>query len=220
VVAVMAMLLMTSLGSALILLSTTESRISANMRAGTRALFAAEAGLERALVDLLALPDPSLALSGALVSAFTDGPPGGRRSVGGAEVDLTSATSLLQCGRPSPPCSDDDMDAVTADRPWGRNNPRWRLFAWGAFDRLVPGPDTLSDVYLAVWVADDQGENDGDPLRDGVSGDNPGNGVLVLTAHAYGATGVRRRVEATVQVGRAGMAAGPSARIVSWREVR
>jgi hypothetical protein len=46
-------------------------------------------------------------------------------------------------------------------------------------------------MYIAVWVADDPAETDGNPLADG-------NGTLTLHAEAYGPNGSRKVVEVTV----------------------
>jgi hypothetical protein len=128
-------------------------------------------------------------------------------------VDLDAATHLLLCGQEAP-CRDADVTAVTSDRPWGRNNPRWRPYAWGRLGR--------GEFYTVVWVADDPGETDGDVFHDGTTADNPGRGLIALTAQAYGPGGVRRTIEATVArpiTPEGGVARGP-VRLVSWREVR
>ena len=55
------------------------------------------------------------------------------------------------------------MDANSKERPWGVNNARWQLYAYGPFAGIAqlarPAP-----CYLAVWVADDAREEDADPL--------------------------------------------------------
>jgi hypothetical protein len=214
VLALMATLLMTTFGSALVLISATETRIAAGYRAGAEALAAADAALEVALADLGAADDWDAVLAGLVTSTFTDGAPGGLRTVGGTQIDLTEITNLLRCGRAAPACEDADIAAFTAERPWGPNNPRWQLYAWGPLSRLIPSARSDSDLYLAVWVADDQGENDGHPLRDGVVADNPGRGSISMIAHAYGGRSVRRVIEATVS------RRGGPLRNVSWRERR
>jgi hypothetical protein len=74
-----------------------------------------------------------------------------------------------------------------------------------------------------VLVGDDPSENDGDPLRDGQTPGNPGAGVIVVRAEAFGPFNVHKVVELTMAdpAGRApnAPAAGHTgARIVSWRE--
>ena len=53
---------------------------------------------------------------------------------------------------------------TTARRPWGTNNPIWRLYAHGALADLSPSGAIDSNVYVVVWVADDPLETDGLPL--------------------------------------------------------
>jgi hypothetical protein len=133
----------------------------------------------------------------------------------GTSVDLHSLTAMVSCGRAM--CSDADLDAEGDDRPWGPNNPRWRLYAYGSVEARAAGPAREPKVYQVVWIADDPSETDGDPTRDGgaVAGaESPGRGRLSLLAHGYGRSGTRRIVEATVMVDDEG------SRLVSWREVR
>jgi hypothetical protein len=80
------------------------------------------------------------------------------------------------------------------------------------------------DAYVLVWIADDAGDTDGNPLVDGSADDNPGRGIVQLTAHAYGAGGSRRVLEATVarRVQDDGQEPNPGVapRVIVWREVR
>ena len=79
------------------------------------------------------------------------------------------------------------MDQSTADRPWGRNNPRWTVYASGRLARLLGEAAPVTRAYVVVWVADDPSENDAQPLRDGqpplvvnaANPVNPGQGALV-----------------------------------------
>ena len=128
------------------------------------------------------------------------------------------------------------MDAFTSERPWGPNNPRWQPFAWGRLQDLLPDAAAEAPFYVVVMAADDQSENDGDPLRDGatmctheqVTGCNPGTGLLALRAEAFGPFGAHKILELTVS--RAGAPGDEpvynsgteqaGVRILSWREVR
>jgi hypothetical protein len=117
------------------------------------------------------------------------------------------------------------MDRVSAARPWGRNNPRWTVFASGPLAQLVPDAVIAVRSYLVIWVADDPAENDAQPLRDGgppalvdaANRANPGRGALWLHARAYGPSGARRAIEAVVERD----PRWPSAqlRIRVWREI-
>ena len=214
VLAVMALLVMMAAGGALVSISVTETHIAAHFERGAQAFYGAEAALASALVDLTAVNDWNRVLDGSIASTLRDGPPSGSRTVSGSIVDLDEATHLLLCGRPAP-CRESEINAVTAERPWGRNNPRWQPYAWGPLAGEPQAP-----VYVIVWVADDPAETDGDPLHDGASLENPGRGLLMLAAHAYGAGGVRRAIEVTVARPITEEGAGARLRVVSWREVR
>lgn len=222
VLALMAVLVMAAVGSALVLIAVTETRIGASVNAGVEAFYGADGAIERALVDLRALGNWDDALAGVAVSTLTDGPAGGVRVFAGDRIDLDEATNTLRCARRLP-CRDVDITAVTVDRPWGANNPNWQLYAWGLLGPAVAGGGA-GGPYIVVWVADDPEETDGDPLHDGTTADNPGSGRLLLTAHAYGLSGTRRAIEATIvrKTGGEGVGAGAPApvRVVSWREVR
>ena len=112
-------------------------------------------------------------------------------------MDLTRATNLARCGQVAA-CTDSDMKAVTDARPWGANNPRWQLYAYGPVARLLAPGEIDSRVYVMVWVGDDPSEIDGDPLRDGTAGTSPGHDVLVVRAEAFATGGGHRTVEVTI----------------------
>jgi hypothetical protein len=198
IIALMTMALMMALGIALILTTMTETKISANYREGSEALYAADAAVERVMQDLLTVPDWNNILSGATTSAFIDGPAAGVRTLGdGSQLDLTEATNMIRCGKITV-CSDADMNALTDERPWGANNPRWQLYAYGPMDDMLPTATINSRMYVIVWVADDPSENDDNPIQDGTVATNPGRGVIALLANAYGPDGVKKVVEVTV----------------------
>lgn len=208
--------LLMALGGGLVLLTTTEARIASNFKAGMEALYAAEAGVERVLPDLIAASDWDAILDGTARSGFVDGPPSGTRVLAdGSTLDLSAATSLERCGQ-SGSCTDAELDATTVERPYGANNPRWQLFAYGAIrDLLLDGAlqSDMSDMYVVVWVADDPFEDDGEPLRDGGRATSRGHGIVSIRARAYGSYGARRGIEVTVARG----VVRP--RVLSWREL-
>jgi hypothetical protein len=172
--------------------------IAGNFRNGQEALYAADAGLERSMQDLLTVPDWNTILAGGTTSAFIDGPASGTRSLpDGSVLDLTQATSMANCGKTAT-CSVSDMSTTTEDRPWGLNNPRWSLYAYGPINDLVPTGTVNSPMYVVVWVGDDQSENDNDPTVDGNAQTNPGTGVLALRAEAFGPSGSHKVIEVTV----------------------
>jgi hypothetical protein len=226
IIMLMALTLLLALGLALSLTTSIETRIAANYREAVEALYAADAGVERAIQDLTTLFDWDGVLNGTVTSSFNDGPPHGLRSLpGGATIDLTQATNVMRCGKNS--CSADDLTTVSDDRPWGTNNPVWQPFAYGPVAALAAGTID-SRMYLVVWIADDPSENDNAPLRDGAppagcnvekdptcADDNVGRGVIAMRAQALGPMGTRRTLDVTL-----GRVNGSEVRIVSWREIR
>src|SRR2546427_3619625 len=79
IVSLMAMMLLMALGVALVMTTTTETRIAANYTEGTEALYAADAAVERVMDDILTVPDWNDILTGVRQSAFIDGSAGGTR---------------------------------------------------------------------------------------------------------------------------------------------
>ena len=213
IIVLLAMALMSALGVALVLATVAETHISASFRRSHEALYAAEAGATRAIDDMRAVADWSALPSGTVLSSFVDGAAGGtRRLDDGTVLDLTQAMNLANCQK-SASCSVGDMNAVTDDRPWGANNPRWRLFAYGPLRAMLPSGAIRSPYYVIVMIGDDPGEIDDDPTIDG-SPPNPGAGVIALRAEAFGPGGAHRVVELTVA------RVGPAVRMLSWRELR
>src|SRR5438132_4400232 len=204
IVALMATMLMTALGVALILTTSSETMITANYRNGQEALYAADAALERAMDDILTVPDWNTMLAGTTQSAFIDGPPSGTRSLpDGTQIDLSQLLNLANCGKVSG-CSAGDLTTnLTGSRPWGANNPVWQLYAYNRLDAIVPSGSVNSQYYVVVLVADDPSETDNDPLHDGGAAvapatTNTGAGVLSLRAEAFGPRGAHKVIEMTV----------------------
>jgi hypothetical protein len=195
--ALMSLLLLSALGLGLVLLTSMDLTVAANFRDGQEAFYAAEAGLERALDELLAQPDWDPVLSGEVRSTFADGDPTGLRTlVGGDTIDLAGVVNRANCGQHEG-CTPVDMDRCTDERPWGPNNPRYQLFAWGPLSALHgPGP-AASRFYVVVLVGDDGAELDGDPGRDSIDG-APGANILIVRAEAFGPRGAHSRVDATI----------------------
>jgi hypothetical protein len=200
----------------LMMTTSSETMIAGNFRTGQEGLYAADAVLERAMDDLLTVPDWNTLLDGTVQSAFIDGPPSGSRTLpDGSTIDLTEAVNMANCSKVST-CSDADMNSITnAERPWGENNPRWKLYAYGNLTDMLPTDTINSPFYVLLMVADDPSETDKLPLKDGVvpcpiggpeenqapgggPGCNPGTGVIALRAEAFGPRGAHKIVELTV----------------------
>jgi hypothetical protein len=226
IVALMVMTMMVALGSALILTTTTEAKITRNFALTSEATYAADAVLERAVDDILTLRDWNSLLDGTAPSGFVDGMPTGTRVLAdGTTLDLGNAVNLANCQKTSV-CGDEEMNRVTDERPWGLNNPRWKPFAWGPMNRLTPN-SASSPFYVVLLVGDDPSECDNDPLVDGgepvppcgaKSSFNPGLGVLSLRAEAFGPFGTHKIIEATIA--RNANHPNGGVRMLSWREVR
>lgn len=220
VLAILITCFLTAIGLGLALVVMTDRLATGNLRGSVAMLYAADAAIELATRDLSRLDDWNLALNGKARGTFIDGEPSGVRAIpGGGEIDLTAATNQLNCGRASA-CTGAQMDAVTRDRPWGPNNARWQLFAYGPMGNIVQFARP-ADCYLLVWVADDSREEDGDAATDATEAE-PGHGVVRLRAEAYGAAGGRRALEAEVV---RQCLAGPEGcrqrtRVQSWQELR
>lgn len=199
IVALMAMLLMAALGAALVLTTTSETIIAGNFSRGQEGLYAADAAVERAMDDLLTVPNWNDLLSGKTQSAFIDGPPSGDRTLpDGSHLDIGQALNMANCGKVTA-CSATDLTGnATGTRPWAANNPVWQAYAYGPLSNIVPTGTINSRYYVIVMVADDPSENDGNPLQDGASSTNPGTGVIALRAEAFGPQGAHKVIEMTV----------------------
>jgi hypothetical protein len=220
ILAILVTSFLSALGLGLALIVVMDQLAAGNVRGSVAMLYSADAAVELAVRDLALLDDWSDALAGIARGAFSDGDPSGVRAIPNGEViDLTLETNRLNCGR-STDCTEPQLSANTRERPWGENNARWQLFAYGPVGNIVqfarPSP-----CYLVVWVADDGRERDGDPRRDAPE-DEPGHGVIRIRAEAYGPFGARRAIEA--ELARLCLdGADPcrrSIRVQSWQEVR
>ena len=178
-IAILTTMLLAALAASLVYVSTTETLISAAFRHGEETSNAADAALERALLDLDLLPDWSPALSGT-VASFSDGQiqfiaPDGRR------FDLGQLTQQRQR----------ESDERYGGQAFGADTPQWRLYAHASLGHLLPAGIVSQPAYLVVWVADDGWDGDGDPSADS-------NRLVLVHAEAYGAGGARRAFEASV----------------------
>jgi hypothetical protein len=225
-IALILVILVTTFLSALgvgVLLAVFMDRLATgNMAGSVGMLYAADSAIELAAHDLSRIDDWDTVLAGVARSSFADGEPGGVRGLqGGGAVDLTVATNMLNCSR-STNCTNAQMNATSKERPWGVNNPRWRLFAYGPMEQLtaIARPEPC---YLAVWIADDGREQDGAPLSDEADADEPGHGIVRVHAEAFGFAGFKRAIEAEllrVCPGGGADACLPGIRVQSWQELR
>jgi hypothetical protein len=218
--ALVVMALVAAMGTGLALMSSLEPPAAAHFEARRAARLAAEAGVAVAAHELADLADWSNALSGVVPSGILDHGPLEVDLPDGTRAGLDELTARATCGRPGP-CSQADRSATTAARPWGANNPAWRLFGHARLDRLVPGGEGLPPAVIVVWVGDDPAEVDGNPLADSGVGPagvrRPGGCVVALRAEAFGPRFSHATVLATVTRREPGPACGQGVRLVSLR---
>ena len=163
IIALMAMMLLTALGAAVVMVSNTESRSAGNYRNSQEALYAADAAVERVVQDLLLVPagttsstaPRSPALSTATTTADQTLPGGGH------------GDALLRRQHRHRSASGRHRHA----RICGARTIRAGSFSPGArSSNMLPDNQIDSSMYVAVWVADDPADGtggviDGDPRR-------------------------------------------------------
>jgi hypothetical protein len=224
IILVLVLLCMTLLAAAGIglAMSSSVSRMSAaNHEESVMLLNAAESALALAARELGRYRLDEI-LSGAQQSTLVDGIAGLRTIAPGTTIDLNALTNHLTCGRPTP-CTDLQRRQVTRERPWGGNNPRWRLFIQQPLNVPASLPVSTPPVYVVVWLGDDAREEDDDPDTDGAGPAQEGRYILRARAEAFGPRAGRRAIEAelvrmcTTQA--ESESCLPGSRVQSWRAV-
>ena len=117
-----------------------------------------------------------------------------RRPPVGPVVDLDLVRSLADCGQ-APPCSDAEREAISRARPWGADNPRWQLFAYGPLNLMLPPGAAPSPCYVVVLVADDRASAMATRHATGATPSQAA--VSCARAEAFGLAGAHRAVELT-----------------------
>jgi hypothetical protein len=194
VMALLLLVLAGVIGGALALSLASEQLIAAHHHTTAELRLAADAGLARAQAEIATMASWNDVLQGRTLSSCRDTTLQPRQA-DGRVLDLAGLTVALQR----------TTDALA---PWGADNPRWRLFAYGPLDLMTgAAPDGRVTPYVVVWLADDQADGDGDALTDA-------NDAVWLRAEAFGLGSARAALEATIRR----PAPYPSAlRVVSWR---
>lgn len=189
----LAMFLLAVLGAgvaALAPVALTERLLASVARETAECRFAAGAAAAYAMAELQARGDWSGVLDGTDAAGFVDATR--QPTVGGSRrEDLDEITAGLSASRLG---------------DWGPDHPRWTLFAWGPARGLAPAALTTR-VYVAAWLADDEGDGDHDPSRDT-------NGRLTIAARAFGPVRGTCTVVAAVKRERPWPAA---LRVMDWR---
>ena len=207
--AMMAVLLMTAIGTALVVSSSSETVMAAHFQQAVEGRYAAGVMLERGLDDLLAMGDWSAVTAGLVQSPWVDGAPTGARTIAGAAtIDLTEVVNLANCEKRAA-CSQSDIVEATQDRPWGTNNPDWKLYAYAPLGDVLAGVSVDSHFYVVLLV-----------------GSGPTANLIAVRAEAFGPQGAHAIVEAiagrtpAVEKGYNDEPVPESVKILSWREVR
>lgn len=185
VIALLATLLLTALGVSIALLGIEESMLSLHERTARALRQAASAGAQLAVADLRLAPswDPLLAAGAmpplsAVPGRFLDSTLVPPAPWSGTPIDLAAVTSALQA-------------ATNASRGPADAPQVWRLYLSGPLARASPAAGA-GPWYLAVWIADDKADIDGDPSVDS-------NGLLNVHAAAYGPAGSSMSLDLTVR---------------------
>ncbi|HUE90322.1 MAG TPA: hypothetical protein VMO26_29920 [Vicinamibacterales bacterium] len=215
----MGLLAATALGLAV---SSTITRLTgANHDESVVLANASESALELAARELGMVVNWNNVLLGTQASTLVDGAPGSRSVAPGVSIDLVALTNQLTCGRETL-CTDAEVAVTTRERPWGGNNPRWRLFVHQP-PPAMPMPSATLPVYIVVWVGDDAAETDGDPLADGAGPGQEGRYIVRARAESFGSRGGRHAIEAELaRVCKDEEEAewcAPGIRVQSWRAV-
>ena len=147
IIALMAMMLLTALGAAVVMVSRTETAIANNYRNSQEALYAADAAVERVVQDLLMVPRWNDILRRRRCSPASSTAPGPAPKTlpGGGTITLLrpTATGELQA------------ETDTAE-PVGRQQSAVAAVRLGAARATCSTTtDIDSPMYVAVWVADD-----------------------------------------------------------------
>lgn len=177
VIVLLSTMLLTALAISLVMLTSSETLLTANYRNAQESLYAADAAAERVVQDLLTVAQwNDLLQAGNVQSSFTEGPTVVRLG-DGTQVDVARECARVQA----------ETDRLHI---WGTNDPKWRVYAYGPLANILPeGVD--SRAYVLVLVGDDPSEIDGNPLADT-------NGVLTVHAESWGAGGSHKVIELTV----------------------
>ena len=167
--------LIAAIAGALIVTTSTDVMITGSYRASLEAMYAVEAGVERAAGDSAMVPDWSAVLAAPpsnVVASFDDG------AATAAAPDGKLLSARADRGET------DAEQSVYGPAEFGADSPVWRLYAARGTEDASCHLDSIAPPgYVLVWVADDGGDGDGDPARDS-------NGQLLVYGDAYERQGV------------------------------
>jgi hypothetical protein len=169
--ALFATAMLMALGVSLVLMGSAETTLARRDRDARMLAHASRAAATLAVADLRAAPSWAAVLApGAdpLVSATPGRLLPGTSSVAlpwGGSLDLRALTSRVQA------------EGNAAGVPGEPSE--WRLYGAAILAAVVPEAAERNPCFMAVWVADDPVDGDGNPAADN-------NGILLLRAAAFG----------------------------------
>lgn len=187
VLALVGGLVVAGVAATVAMLATFDVRLTAADRWRAQASSAASAALEAGVAQLAREPAWDAVLDG---SRLYPGNGGQTIDVGGWSLDIGGLTA--------------ERARVSASSAWGAGAVQWQPYAWGLLDEVVPAFAPARGIYVAVWVADDPADGDGNVQRDA-------NGRVEVRAEAFGPARTRAAVVATVRRRPHGV------EIVAWR---
>lgn len=190
IMALLVVVCLSGIGLGMATASSAERQISANARGAAAIGLAASAVVEGVIGEVAAAPSWSPLVSGAQASIFN----------GGSHQVMTPSKTPLNLDMITAEIQSDTASTFAS----GANTPVWRLFGFGPLTTLAGLPAGDSGAYVAVWVADDPSDNDGNPSADA-------NGVIMLHGEAFGYGASRAAADVVLKR----TAAGP--RVLSWR---
>lgn len=197
--AIVSIALITAVAVAVVVSTATDTLISGSYRTSQEGLYAAEAGVERAMAELAGTPDwsPVLAAAPGNLSASFSDTTAAAKAPDGRTLSMPALTAARQAA----------SNAVFGPAVFGADSPSWRLYAHASLHDLVPPALVAPPSYVVVFAADDGADADGDPTKDS-------NGRLLLYAEAYGVAGARRAIQVAVARVLPGQI-----RVVAWNDV-
>lgn len=198
--AILALGLVSAIVTGMAVIASTEPAIAANSEGLAAAGYLAEAALEMVAAELQDVPDWSAVVGGAVRSTVLTGVGTTLPLPDGRSFDVIRHTNLMNCGRVAG-CTAGQMDEPTADRPWGHNNPRWRIFGQATTGDLWERECEGWRFWVVAWVADDPAEGDGAPDVDAGSDDDPlpaGSGIISVRAESFGPRGAHATRTGTI----------------------
>ena len=222
VLALLAIAFFSAMAGGLILSTVLGRTVAENYEEAADLANVSDSALELTARELSAIAEWDDVLNGVRTATLVDGVAGPRTMPDGVVIDLVTLTNERTCGRVTV-CTTAQVSEYAPERPWGPNNPRWRLFIHAPFPALPVMPRNGGPVYVVVWIGDDARETDGNPSLDGAGAEQEGRYVVRARVESFGARGGRHAVEAELArmcaVEAEAAVCRPGTRLQSWHVV-